>query len=55
MLGNCTFDQQSLCSWSNDKHTDHFDWLLWQGSTPSNNTGPASDHAGKESKFNSLK
>ena len=54
LLGNCTFDKPSLCSWSNDKHTDHFDWLLRQGSTPGNTKGPASDHSGHESQFNEV-
>lgn len=29
---------------------DHFDWLLWQGATPSLNTGPSKDHSGRELK-----
>ena len=54
ILGNCSFDENTLCSWSNDKHTDHFDWRLWQGSTPSNNTGPISDHSGRKQLFVTL-
>jgi len=49
MLGNCSFDENTLCGWSNDKDTDHFDWQLKQGSTPGNNTGPTSDLSGIES------
>ncbi|XP_020615658.1 MAM and LDL-receptor class A domain-containing protein 1-like [Orbicella faveolata] len=44
--GNCSFDENTLCSWSNDNRTDHFDWQLRRGSSPSNNTGPTSDHSG---------
>ena len=49
VLGNCSFDQNTLCSWSNDDDSDLFDWQLRRGSSQSNNTGPTSDHSGWES------
>ena len=48
MLGDCNFDNKTLCNWQNDKHVDHFDWIVREGSTPSSNTGPTSDSSGTE-------
>ncbi|XP_066300036.1 MAM and LDL-receptor class A domain-containing protein 1-like [Branchiostoma lanceolatum] len=42
--GSCTFENNDLCTWSQDLSNDDFDWLLGQGSTGSQFTGPDSDH-----------
>lgn len=55
ILGNCTFDQNTFCNWSNDKYTDNFNWLLWQGPALSNgNTGPTSDYSGIKSQLKAI-
>ncbi|RMZ97804.1 MAM and LDL-receptor class A domain-containing 2-like [Brachionus plicatilis] len=41
--GDCTFELEGLCGWSNLKD-DVFDWLLHQGPTVSSSTGPSIDH-----------
>jgi len=41
--GDCDFDSD-LCSWTNDKSGDSFDWAQQSGSTNSGSTGPRSDH-----------
>lgn len=40
----CTFDDGTLCSWTN-AGTNQFDWLLHTGQTPTLNTGPDGDHS----------
>ncbi|XP_070566390.1 MAM and LDL-receptor class A domain-containing protein 1-like [Ptychodera flava] len=42
--GDCSFEGGSTCLWSNTGSNDDFDWLLGQGSTNSDFTGPAEDH-----------
>ena len=44
--GNCTFDERTFCSWSNERYNNHFDWVLGQGSSPSSDTGPITDYTG---------
>ncbi|RMX61051.1 hypothetical protein pdam_00007566 [Pocillopora damicornis] len=36
--GKCTFDENTFCSWYNERYTDHFDWSLRQGSSPKSRT-----------------
>ena len=33
-----------MCTWTNTRAGDNFDWLRKSGSTQSISTGPASDH-----------
>jgi hypothetical protein len=40
----CTFDDGSLCSWTNAVG-NQFDWLVRKGPTPSFDTGPDVDHS----------
>ena len=40
----CNFDNDTYCMWHNVHAGDNFDWILHQGETPSDNTGPTSDH-----------
>ncbi|XP_052248005.1 MAM and LDL-receptor class A domain-containing protein 1-like isoform X2 [Dreissena polymorpha] len=40
----CNFDLDSLCSWRNVHGQDDFDWVLYQSSTPTDDTGPDFDH-----------
>lgn len=40
----CTFDDGTLCSWTNGL-TNQFDWLLHSGTTLTINTGPDGDHS----------
>jgi len=42
---SCSFEE-GLCEWENVQGSklDQFDWTLWNGSTPSRNTGPTNDH-----------
>ena len=42
---SCTFEA-GFCQWKNMRNSklDQFDWTLWNGSTPSRNTGPSNDH-----------
>ncbi|XP_072182121.1 MAM and LDL-receptor class A domain-containing protein 1-like [Diadema setosum] len=40
---DCTFEDQTLCSWTQGTNDD-FDWQLQSGSTPSVGTGPPADH-----------
>ncbi|KAH3720865.1 hypothetical protein DPMN_063774, partial [Dreissena polymorpha] len=40
----CNFDLDSLCSWKNVHGQDDFDWVLYQSSTPTDDTGPDFDH-----------
>ncbi|XP_071486324.1 MAM and LDL-receptor class A domain-containing protein 1-like [Diadema antillarum] len=42
-FGECTFEN-GLCTWKNEESSDDFDWLLNQGATHSEDTGPSSDH-----------
>ena len=41
--GNCDFEK-GLCTWTNVRGTDQFDWLTGNGGTSSRFTGPSSDH-----------
>ncbi|XP_052217650.1 uncharacterized protein LOC127835323 isoform X2 [Dreissena polymorpha] len=41
---NCTFDAD-FCQWSQVKN-DYFDWTRHTGSTPTDETGPTTDHGG---------
>ncbi|XP_052216260.1 MAM domain-containing glycosylphosphatidylinositol anchor protein 2-like isoform X2 [Dreissena polymorpha] len=41
---NCTFDAD-LCQWTQAKNDD-FDWTRHTGSTPTDGTGPTTDHGG---------
>ncbi|KAK7098915.1 hypothetical protein V1264_003130 [Littorina saxatilis] len=43
--GECNFDTGSLCSYTNAKTGDVFDWTLQHGGTPSQGTGPSADHS----------
>ncbi|XP_022809605.1 MAM and LDL-receptor class A domain-containing protein 1-like [Stylophora pistillata] len=45
ITGNCNFDEKTFCCWSNERYTDHFDWVLGRGSSPSSNTGPITDYS----------
>ncbi|CAF0847412.1 unnamed protein product, partial [Rotaria sordida] len=42
-LNECTFDDNTLCSWTNAAN-NQFDWILHKGTTPSTITGPVGDH-----------
>ena len=41
-LGNCDFEQRSVCSWSQDMSKDDFDWSV--GSASGHVDGPSVDH-----------
>ncbi|KAJ7385144.1 Meprin A subunit beta [Desmophyllum pertusum] len=41
----CTFDN-GLCSGWAQSTSDHFDWTVRSGATPSSGTGPSTDHSG---------
>lgn len=41
-LASCDFEESDTCTWLNDVG-DQFDWIVWQGHTHSNNTGPTND------------
>ncbi|KAH3809483.1 hypothetical protein DPMN_137854 [Dreissena polymorpha] len=45
---NCTFDAD-FCQWSQVKN-DYFDWTRHTGSTPTDETGPTTDHGGSGDK-----
>ncbi|XP_052264984.1 uncharacterized protein LOC127867694 isoform X3 [Dreissena polymorpha] len=40
----CDFELNSMCSWRNVQNHDDFDWVLYQSSTPTDDTGPDTDH-----------
>ncbi|KAL5006371.1 hypothetical protein ScPMuIL_015177 [Solemya velum] len=42
--GNCDFEKYGMCTWSNVKTVDQFDWLIDKGQTRSNFIGPSFDH-----------
>ncbi|KAH3779285.1 hypothetical protein DPMN_157086 [Dreissena polymorpha] len=42
VISTCSFED-GMCYWSNI-NADDFDWTLYNGSTPTDNTGPAADH-----------
>ncbi|XP_041467523.1 MAM and LDL-receptor class A domain-containing protein 1-like [Lytechinus variegatus] len=39
----CDFEDPFLCGYSQDSIDDDIDWMYWQGSTPTPNTGPSFD------------
>ncbi|XP_041460949.1 MAM and LDL-receptor class A domain-containing protein 1-like [Lytechinus variegatus] len=41
--GSCDFET-GFCTWKNEENSDDFDWQLIQGGTPTDYTGPPSDH-----------
>ncbi|XP_035658189.1 MAM and LDL-receptor class A domain-containing protein 1-like [Branchiostoma floridae] len=41
--GNCDFEN-GLCTWTNELNDDEFDWVQGTGDTPTQNTGPSTDH-----------
>ncbi|XP_041467171.1 MAM and LDL-receptor class A domain-containing protein 1-like [Lytechinus variegatus] len=42
---SCDFDDNSLCSWTQDR-TDDFNWILNKGQTSSSTSGPDTDYSG---------
>lgn len=40
----CNFESKDLCLWKQDRDRDDFDWIIHNGKTPSNQTGPLMDH-----------
>ncbi|KAH3879953.1 hypothetical protein DPMN_003864, partial [Dreissena polymorpha] len=40
----CTFDAPLNCSWHNVDLFDNMDWIVFNGSTNTDDTGPSSDH-----------
>lgn len=42
--GYCDFERDDVCTWTNDQLEDDFDWLIGSGGTPSQYTGPSTDH-----------
>ena len=40
----CDFEND-LCTWTNTPLEDDFDWTIGQGSTPTQHTGPPTDHS----------
>lgn len=40
----CTFDDNTYCSWTNAAD-NQFDWTLRKGTTPTSGTGPNGDHS----------
>ncbi|XP_055957693.1 MAM and LDL-receptor class A domain-containing protein 2 [Patella vulgata] len=47
--GNCNFEN-GMCTWTNDKKSDQFDWTIGNGPTQTKGTGPTSDHTLNNSK-----
>lgn len=41
--GDCSFDN-GMCTWTNSRTGDNFDWIIGGGRTPSFLTGPSKDH-----------
>ena len=41
--GNCDFEN-GLCTWTNELNDEEFDWVQGTGDTPTQNTGPSTDH-----------
>ena len=41
--GGCDFET-GLCTWTNARSGDQFDWLIGHGQTNSQYTGPSYDH-----------
>lgn len=39
----CNFEK-GYCKWTNAQVGDHYDWIRYKGKTPSNFTGPSTDH-----------
>ena len=44
LIGYCDFEYPEYCFWRNDVTEDTMDWLVGKGATPSQYTGPISDH-----------
>ncbi|CAB4005394.1 MAM and LDL-receptor class A domain-containing 1-like [Paramuricea clavata] len=40
---SCDFEDRNTCQWTQDK-SDDFDWIINQAFTPSEGTGPHTDH-----------
>ena len=39
----CNFEK-GYCKWTNAQVGDHYDWIRYKGKTPSQFTGPSTDH-----------
>lgn len=48
--GDCSFDD-GMCTWTNSRTGDVFDWIIGGGGTPSFFTGPSSDHTTGNGRF----
>ena len=48
--GDCSFDD-GLCTWTNARTGDKFDWIIGGGRTPSFLTGPSKDHTTGSGRF----
>lgn len=48
--GDCSFDD-GMCTWTNGRTGDVFDWIIGGGGTPSFLTGPSSDHTTGNGRF----
>ena len=48
--GDCSFDD-GMCTWTNSRTGDVFDWIIGGGGTPSFLTGPSSDHTTGSGRF----
>lgn len=43
VIGTCSFED-GFCDWTNTKTGDTSEWVMNQGSTPTEGTGPRYDH-----------
>jgi len=43
-LPTCDFEQNNMCGWYNPYNQDALQWRRHKGETPSNGTGPTTDH-----------
>ena len=48
--GDCSFDD-GMCTWTNARTGDTFDWIVGGGRTPSFLTGPSKDHTTGSGRF----